>query len=82
MELRGVDVAPGGEELSHLLETVVLSLARFPSNPSIIRVPFFLIFGFNKAIPQNKKAKRVLLGNLGLVRIFRFGAFGFGGFRM
>ena len=33
---------------------------RFPSSPLIIRVPVFLLFGFNK-----EKGKRVLLGNLG-----------------
>ena len=27
-------------------------LARFPSNPLIIRVPFFLIFGLNKGAPN------------------------------
>ena len=29
----------------------------------IIRVPFFLLFGFNRG-PKKKKGKRVLLGNL------------------
>ena len=38
-------------------------ITRFPSSPSIIRVPFFLLFGFNKGTPK-KKGKRVLLGNL------------------
>ena len=28
------------------------NLPRFPSNPLIIRVPFFLIFGFNKETPK------------------------------
>ena len=32
-------------------------------NPLIIRVPFFLLFGFNKGT-QKKKGKRVLLGHL------------------
>ena len=37
----------------------------FPSNPLITRVPFSLIFGFNKETPPKKKGKRgVLLGNL------------------
>ena len=36
---------------------------RFPRSPLIIRVPFFLLFGFNKGTPK-KKGKRVLLGNL------------------
>ena len=27
-------------------------VSRFPSNPLIIRVPFFLIFGFNKGTPN------------------------------
>ena len=41
-------------------------LARFPSSPFIIRVPFFLLFGFNTGTPEppQKKGKRVLLGNL------------------
>ena len=39
--------------------------SRFPSNPIIIRVPFFLMFSFNKET-QNKKGKRVLLGYLGV----------------
>ena len=38
-------------------------MARFPSSPLIIRVPFFLLFGFNKGT-QKKKGKRVLLENL------------------
>ena len=38
---------------------------RFPSSPSIISVPFFLLFGFNKNKgTKKKKDKRVLLGNL------------------
>ena len=37
--------------------------SRFPNNPIIIRVPFFLLFNFNKETP-NKKGKRVLLGHL------------------
>ena len=41
-------------------------VSRFPSNPLLIRVPIFLIFSFNKEIP-NEKRKRVLLGYLGLV---------------
>ena len=41
--------------------------SRFPSSPLIIRVPFFLLFGFNKGT-QKKKGKRVLLGHLVLVR--------------
>ena len=36
---------------------------RFPSSPLIIRVPFFLLLGFNKG-PKNEKGKRVLLGHL------------------
>ena len=40
-----------------------LSKTRFPSSPLIIRVPFFLLFGFNKGTTK-KKGKRVLLGNL------------------
>ena len=35
------------------------SKPRFPSSPLIIRVPFFLLFGFNKGTPKNK-GKRVL----------------------
>ena len=38
-----------------------LDYPRFPSNPSIIRVPFFLLFSFKKETPQ-KGGKRVLLG--------------------
>ena len=38
-------------------------LTRFLSNPFIIRVPFFLMFSFNKGT-QTKKGKRVLLRNL------------------
>ena len=34
--------------------------SRFPSNPLIIRVTYFLMFRFNKETP-NKKGKRVLL---------------------
>ena len=30
------------------------SEARFPSSPLIIRVPFFLLFGFNKGNPKEK----------------------------
>ena len=30
---------------------------RFPSNPLMIRVPFFLILGFNKETPQIKGQK-------------------------
>ena len=37
--------------------------SRFPSSPLMIRVPFFLLFGFNKGT-QKEKGKRVLLGNL------------------
>ena len=40
---------------------------RFPSSPLIIRVPFFLLFGFNKGT-QKEKGKRVLLGNLVTVK--------------
>ena len=29
-------------------------ISRFPSSPLIIRVPFFLLFGFNKGTPQKK----------------------------
>ena len=37
---------------------------RFLSSTTIIiRVPFFLLFGFEKG-PKKKKGKRVLLGNL------------------
>ena len=39
-------------------------LTRFSSSPLIVRVPFFLLFGFNKGTPPKKKGKRVLLGNL------------------
>ena len=39
------------------------SLSRSLSSPFIMRVPFFLLFGFNKG-PQNEKCKRVLLRNL------------------
>ena len=37
-------------------------MTRFPSNPLIIRVPFFLIFGFNKGDPKPKRAKGYYLG--------------------
>ena len=37
--------------------------SRFLNDPLIIRVPFFLMFSFNKE-PYNKKGKRVLLRNL------------------
>ena len=30
------------------------SIARFPSSPLIIRVPFFLLFGFNKGTQKAK----------------------------
>ena len=40
-----------------------LKLSRFLSSPFIIRVPFFLIFSFNKGT-RNKKGKRVLPRNL------------------
>ena len=39
-------------------------MTAFPSGPLIIRVPFFLLFGFSYKGTQNKKGKRVLLGNL------------------
>ena len=39
------------------------STSRFPSSPLIKRVPFFLLFGFNKGT-QKKKGTRVLLGHL------------------
>ena len=32
--------------------TAQMVLSRFPSNPQIIRVPFFLTFGFNKQTHQ------------------------------
>ena len=35
----------------------MLSLARFLSSPFIIRVPFFLLFGFNKETPNKKGQK-------------------------
>ena len=31
--------------------------SRFPSNPLIIRVPFFLLFNFNKETPKEKGQK-------------------------
>ena len=37
--------------------------SRFPSNPLILRVPFFLLFSFNNETPT-EKGKRVLLGSL------------------
>ena len=37
---------------------------RFLCRPCIIRVPFFLLFGFNKGTLKPKNGKRVLLGNL------------------
>ena len=37
---------------------------RFHSSPLKIKVPFFLIFGFNRENPRNKKGKRALLANL------------------
>ena len=40
-----------------------MALPRLPSSPLIIRVPFFLLLGFNKGT-QKKKGKRVLLGHL------------------
>ena len=40
-----------------------VGLARFPSNPLIITVPFFLIVGFKKETQPNKQGKRVLLRN-------------------
>ena len=45
------------------VDSMIVFSSRFPSSPLIIRVPFFLLFGFNKGTPQ-KKGKRVLLGNL------------------
>ena len=38
------------------------TMGRFPSRP-LIRVPFFLLFGFYKGTQQ--KGKRLLLGHLG-----------------
>ena len=35
---------------------------RFPPNPLIMKVPFFLTFCFNRETPKNKEGKRVLLG--------------------
>ena len=34
-----------------------MTLARFPSSPLIIRVPFFLLFGFNEGAPKRKGQK-------------------------
>ena len=39
-------------------------MSRFPSSTLIIRVPFFLLFGFNAGTQKEKKGKRVLLGIL------------------
>ena len=44
--------------------TITDSEARFPSVPIIIRVPFFLLFSFNKKDPNVKKGERVLRRNL------------------
>ena len=40
-----------------------LANTRFLSSPFIIRVPLFLLFGFNRGT-QEEKGKRVLLSNL------------------
>ena len=45
----------------------VCRVSRFLSSPFIVRVPFFLLFGFDKGTLNKKKGgKRVLLRNLGL----------------
>ena len=41
----------------------------FPSSLAEIRVPFFLLFGFNKGAQKENKGKRVLLGNLAERRV-------------
>ena len=38
--------------------------SRFPSNPLVIRVPFFLLFSFNKEIPAQKRQKGTTPQNL------------------
>ena len=45
-------------------------MTRFPSSP-LIRVPFFLLFGFNKGT-QKEKGKRVLLGHLDEHNVLEF----------
>ena len=49
-------------------------VARFLSSPIIIRVPVFLLFGFNNGTLEWKGQKRVRLRNLGsLNACFAFG---------
>ena len=41
-----------------------MTFARFLSVPSMIRVPFFLLFGFHKGTPKLKRAKGHYSGTL------------------
>ena len=45
--------------MGSFLQSRVLLRAWFLSNSCIIRVPFFLLFGFSKGGPKIKKGKRV-----------------------
>ena len=57
--------ADGHAVATEVAATKPETLSRFPRNPLIIRVPFFLMFRVNKETP-NKEGKRVLLGYLAL----------------
>ena len=52
------------------------SIARFLSSPFMIRVPFFLVFGFKQRGPQIRKGKAMLLRNLDKDSMFGFTGFG------
>ena len=47
----------GGGEASVKVAFRDNSSPRFPSSPSIIRVPLFLLFGFSKGSPKEKEQK-------------------------
>ena len=47
-------MSAGGLSLRFKVGSSGLRVARFPSSPLIIRVPFFLLFGFNKGTQKEK----------------------------
>ena len=40
--------------MDRVFEVSEMCLSRFPTNPIIIKVPFFLMFKFSKETPKNK----------------------------
>ena len=49
------DISKGPKTESSCL--ALRNLSRFPSSPVILRVPFFLLFGFNKGTLKEKGQK-------------------------